>query len=382
MASACFQSMTLGGLRSAKNSLGHCERAYGGHGREPDYLLPLEHRLPNQTTVWTRPEELQAEIKAQGKLHNRAKPFREAVIVLEETTSDQQVEDCIDTLCQDLGIRKLYASVHNDEGHISVGGDVVRNRHLHLGYTNWTPEGSVHMDKTKMRLAQDIVANTLGMDRGESKEITGRKHIGHKTWRMMQQEQGRLKSLNHKSATWMMESQKALREADAVAGETIESLQDQLVEEQEWRRSEARELQQINIENAELRERLKISHQAKQRDYMELKKITEENIELKEKLEKMHTFVESVEERGETESELRDRLSKTTVQFYQAQNESLSVKDDSELAATLIDHISTKEDRLLDADKTDLLEEMRGFLTSVVKTEETKETRSTPRRRR
>jgi len=82
MANACFQSMTLGGVRGANNALGHCEREYSGHGKEPDYLLPVEHRKANVTEVFITPKELMAEIKSNGKLHHSAKPFREAVILL------------------------------------------------------------------------------------------------------------------------------------------------------------------------------------------------------------------------------------------------------------------------------------------------------------
>ncbi len=259
MANACFKSKTLGGVRGANNSLGHCSREYSGRGKEPDYLLPKEHRLANKTEVFITPDELMAEMKnnGNGKAPVNAKPFREAVILLNENTTDLQIDNCIEALCRKLEVRKMYVSVHNDEGHINEKGEVIYNRHLHFGYTNYraADHKMVHIDKTKMKAAQDICARELAMERGIPKKETGIIGVGHKTWRQDS------RAAEHLSADW----------------ERWSNQQTKILEDKNKELEVA--LTKLKAENAELRtgrseERaaLKASPGARQIDYQNLKR--------------------------------------------------------------------------------------------------------------
>ena len=82
---------------------------------------------------------------------------------------------------KEMGYRLIYGCLHKDEGHLNDAGEWVMNCHFHLEFISLDENGISQHRKTfnpsLMSKIQTEIAKTLGMERGQSKEITGRKHL-------------------------------------------------------------------------------------------------------------------------------------------------------------------------------------------------------------
>lgn len=294
MPKACFKSMTFSSASHANNATLHNERA-----TTPDYLV--QPKRDNFHEMRTKPKQLMNEIDANSKrlgrkLNARAKPLREAVILLDDHHSIDDVNSCIDTLENELNMRPLWVAIHEDEGHPDKEtGEVVYNRHVHFGYTNYDTENHRchHMDKTVMTKAQNIVADQLGMERGRSKKETGAVGLDHKTFR-------------------------------AVARKQSESRQ-QTIDQAN------RQAKELADENKRLREKLKASGQANKEDYQELNRLKNAaEMELHEQIRRMQELVEEVKKRNkelaEKNAELLSQNKEVIYYFEQTQQENKDLK--------------------------------------------------------
>ena len=163
--------------KSAAGNAAHNAREFSEKHPEPDYLLPPQHRQRNihiKTNLTA--DQVQEEYltttrfgQKHGRLHHKAKPIREAVIVCKMDTTETDVRMLMIALKDRLGVRPMYAHVHKDEGHIDEDtGKVKYNPHIHLGYTNLVNGELTHMDQRRMRQAQDLCAAGLGMERAKT----------------------------------------------------------------------------------------------------------------------------------------------------------------------------------------------------------------------
>ena len=82
---------------------------------------------------------------------------------------------------KEMGYRLIYGCLHKDEGHLNDDGEWVMNCHFHLEFISLDENGISRHRRTfnpsLMSKIQTEIAKTLGMERGQSKEITGRKHL-------------------------------------------------------------------------------------------------------------------------------------------------------------------------------------------------------------
>lgn len=82
---------------------------------------------------------------------------------------------------KEMGYRLIYGCLHKDEGHLNDDGEWVMNCHFHLEFISLDENGISQHRKTfspsLMSKIQTKIAQTLGMERGVSKEITGRVHL-------------------------------------------------------------------------------------------------------------------------------------------------------------------------------------------------------------
>ena len=104
------------------------------------------------------------------KLQKNAMPIREAVVVINETTTMFHLQNLSDKLQSELGIKVFQIVIHKDEGHYDSETKKWKpNLHAHL-VADWqdikTGKTLKHkpLDYVKM---QDITAEILGMERGE-----------------------------------------------------------------------------------------------------------------------------------------------------------------------------------------------------------------------
>ena len=88
---------------------------------------------------------------------------------------------------KEMGYRLIYGCLHKDEGHLNDDGEWVMNCHFHLEFISLDENGISQHRKTfnpsLMSKLQTEIAKTLGMERGQSKEITGREHLTPKQYK-------------------------------------------------------------------------------------------------------------------------------------------------------------------------------------------------------
>ena len=109
-------------------------------------------------------------------------PLKEGVVVIKEDTTMKQLQHFCEVCKERWGITALQIFIHRDEGHYDVPGDTTTwkpNLHAHIvwDWMNHDTGKSYKLQDTDMSEIQTLLAECLGMERGISKEITGKKHL-------------------------------------------------------------------------------------------------------------------------------------------------------------------------------------------------------------
>ena len=252
MPSACFKSVTLSGGSHAKNCIGHNDRS-----NPPDYLLPPSDRGENfGDGVIISPDNLIEKVKENEKafgrkLNGRTKLFREAIILIAKETTEDQIKDCYQRLKSELGMTMLWEFEHNDEGHIDADGVTRKNHHIHFGYTFYDIENhrSHKNNADVMRNAQDIVSESLGLERGVSKKESGRSGLSHQQYRRMKNEGRELDQEQRKDQAQVEDENKILKNKYA-------EIRTELIKTQAATKAHYAELNQIKKQKKGLEEKL------------------------------------------------------------------------------------------------------------------------------
>ena len=180
----------------AKSSIHICP-AKGSSEAHNERLKELPHindALTENNESWTGAEisARLAEIKKNyeattgQKMQAKATPIREGVININPETKMQDLRKLADTLHDRFGVQCIQIHIHRDEGHTNEQGEWCTNNHAHMLF-DWThaqgetdKQGksiagkAVRLDKADMAEMQTLVADCLGMQRGESSDL---KHL-------------------------------------------------------------------------------------------------------------------------------------------------------------------------------------------------------------
>ena len=181
-------------LEPAKNSADK-------HNRREKELDYIRHALSHRNEVWCSVPDLgklRAEIaalvkaKTGRKMQAKATPLREGVVVIEESTTMEQLREIGNRFKKRFGVTLVHIAIHRDEGHWvdaegrSTGtepddgpkpGEVWKpNLHAHLIFDWYNHETgkSIRTSRLDAIEMQDICAEVLGMERGVA---SGRKHM-------------------------------------------------------------------------------------------------------------------------------------------------------------------------------------------------------------
>lgn len=117
----------------------------------------------------------------------------EYICLLKEDNTWEDVERLMRRVEQETGYTTLQASLHEDEGHVDENGIFRKNRHIQVDvFTRSLEDGrSLCLEnygkKDLMKRLQKIVSEELGLEEGEPKELTKRKHIPHRKYRAMKE---------------------------------------------------------------------------------------------------------------------------------------------------------------------------------------------------
>lgn len=151
-------------------------------------------------------------------------PLKEAVVLITPETTMEDLQKLAQIYKDAFKINPLQIFTHKDEGHWEdVDGKQVwkPNLHAHIVF-DWTDHETgktLKLGKAEMRRMQDIAAEVLGMERGQSKEETKAEHIPSKSYgRVAEKEK---KKLNQATSTKV---KKGVANAIEGIGETLSSL--------------------------------------------------------------------------------------------------------------------------------------------------------------
>ncbi len=121
-------------------------------------------------------------------------PIKEGVVVIKEDTTMKQLQRFCDVCKERWGITPLQIFIHRDEGHYETPGDETSwkpNYHAHIVW-DWMDHDtgkSCKLGKKDMSEMQTILAEMLDMERGTSKEQTGREHLERTDYIIAKQKQ-------------------------------------------------------------------------------------------------------------------------------------------------------------------------------------------------
>ena len=109
-------------------------------------------------------------------------PLKEGVVVIKDDTTLEQLRRFCEVCKERWGITALQIFIHRDEGHYGIPGDTATwkpNLHAHIvwDWMNHDTGKSCKLDEKAMSDMQTLLAECLDMERGSSKEQTGKEHL-------------------------------------------------------------------------------------------------------------------------------------------------------------------------------------------------------------
>ena len=125
--------------------------------------------------------EIEKEIKIleskKTKIHGNAELFKEIVITCKQDTTAEQIKNALDIVKKEIPLlqpaRLINIAIHRDEGRYNdIEGQIQKNYHAHIIFDNIDPTTNktifkgIELKKSLHRI-QDIMAQELGMQRGE-----------------------------------------------------------------------------------------------------------------------------------------------------------------------------------------------------------------------
>ena len=125
--------------------------------------------------------------RGQKPRYDPEKIYWSAEVNAREWHTIDDLKRAAEVIEKEMGYRLIYGALHKDEGHLNDAGEWVMNCHFHLEFISLDENGISQHRKTfspsLMSKLQTKIAAVLGMERGQSKEITGREHLTPKQYK-------------------------------------------------------------------------------------------------------------------------------------------------------------------------------------------------------
>ena len=177
----------------------HFQAVKGGseeHNKRTKKLDYVHHELSSQNDYWqsdTQEARLafvtqNAKAKTGRKMQAKATPIREAVVVIEDTTTMDDLKKLAKRFNDRFGIDVFQIAIHKDEGYRKGKDGLKLNLHAHL-VADWTDHESgksLKLNRNDMSEMQTICAEVLGMERGKSSE---KQHLSAIQYKIAAEEQ-------------------------------------------------------------------------------------------------------------------------------------------------------------------------------------------------
>ncbi len=166
--------------------------------------------------------------KTGQKCQKSFAPFRESCLVVKAGVTDKQLLDFKDKAEKLTGWKCLGIWLHQDEGHahskyIEGNENYAINYHAHVLWdcVNHDSGKAIRCDRTKLSRMQDVLADAVGMERGNPASLTGRRGRDAQAQRKRAEEQ-RIAALRSKIA----EKDAMIAERDARIANGLDRLKD------------------------------------------------------------------------------------------------------------------------------------------------------------
>lgn len=177
----------------------HFQAVKGGseeHNKRTKKLDYVHHELSSRNDYWqsdTQEARLafvtqNAKAKTGRKMQAKATPIREAVVVIEDTTTMDDLKKLAKRFNDRFGIDVFQIAIHKDEGYKKSKDGIKLNLHAHL-VADWTDHESgksLKLNRNDMAEMQTICAEVLGMERGKSSE---KQHLSAIQYKIAAEEQ-------------------------------------------------------------------------------------------------------------------------------------------------------------------------------------------------
>lgn len=177
----------------------HFQAVKGGseeHNKRTKKLDYVHHERSSMNEYWesdTQEDRLafvtqNAKAKTGRKMQAKATPIREAVVVIEDTTTMDDLKKLAKRFNDRFGIDVFQIAIHKDEGYRKGKDGLKLNLHAHL-VADWTDHQSgksLKLNRNDMSEMQTICAEALGMERGKSSE---KQHLSAIQYKIAAEEQ-------------------------------------------------------------------------------------------------------------------------------------------------------------------------------------------------
>lgn len=150
-------------------------------------------------------------------------PLKEGVVVIKDGTTMEQLRKFCEVCNKRWGVTALQVFIHRDEGHYGIPGDNATwkpNLHAHIvwDWMNHDTGKSCKLDEKAMSEMQTVLAECLDMERGTSKEVTGKEHLERTDFIIAKQKQETERAKAEKEAA-LAAKEKAETERRTIEGE-------------------------------------------------------------------------------------------------------------------------------------------------------------------
>ena len=164
--------------------------------------------------------------KGKQRVRQGCSPIREGVVNIKPDTTMEDLLRYAERVHERWGIRALQIHIHKDEGHYENTVDPAsweQNYHAHIIW-DWMDHNtgkSFKLNAEDMSAIQDLVAETLDMQRGQKKSETGIDHLERNDF-IIQKQENKKKQLQEEAKKAIAEKEEADAEVEAAKTEVAD----------------------------------------------------------------------------------------------------------------------------------------------------------------
>ena len=224
--------------------------------KQPEYFLPVEFRKENEfdrngieaeklLNEYIKEAKENYKKETGQKFQGRVLNF-EAVVNLNLNHTMEDLKKLNENIEKEFGFRAVQTAIHRDEGHIKDGRPIY-NYHAHIVFCNLDKNGKTllkNMTKSDLSKLQDLVSDSLQMERGKPAKETGAKHKHHTVYRAEKEKE----NLENENKSLKMELVKA---------KELQELNKELREELKQAAATREDYAKLEALNKDLKEKIK-----------------------------------------------------------------------------------------------------------------------------